>query len=721
MKESVTKFDLESAFKALDEIDIPVADQGIRANRPALTEIFSRKSKFDSLFEEYYDIGTTDGLDGAKEAREAEVAKAKLERIEKIVDLDAESPEDLLTSYVGKYIMQCPQCMTLFYKDKEDIVESEEDPNTVNVNEICQHCGNESGYTLVGKVGEAEAENAGELPTDLEATEADEIDLEMPTEEPTEDDLEIDLDAINLDEEPAEEEEKTEEAFVVHTGESLIEDIQEDKDLDAKLEAHNEYIEYLRTAISQEEAALEKATNEQVKVAIQRNIDAFKIDLEAALPDAVKNDEAIAESTTEDTTEDTVDEMPVEEAPVKVEEVVESLTESLQEEADLEVSAEEFEELINSPEFKKPISDTAARAMIDAENEEEDVKESAEAKEETDTLEEGIFDTLKLTRSSKAEWVLNNALVDYEKAVVDKNGGVETSKDNKLFNVFVILCLKPDGNGGFVRGTKYADVKTKYKDAENIAKGWSMKSDGGPAEIYLTKSADAVNGVFLCKYINGKLDTTTDKLDEIINTIKKDQKGSKLRVKGGTDQSETRQIAASNLKQGMQIKVDDTTTGEVVKVAQSKSKAVKNQYVVSIKYADGKTENERVDGNYEFTVVRDSIKNESLATIMHDVDELQEAVLESLISDSLVKTYGNVAGYRLTNCSYINESLNIAGTIYFTSGNTRKTTYSFYEAGTENDKVTLIGLNEKLGHGKQFELTCSIKNKTLITESFGRK
>ena len=50
MKESVTKFDFEAAFKALDEMEAPAAKEGIKANRPALTEIFSRKSKFESLF-----------------------------------------------------------------------------------------------------------------------------------------------------------------------------------------------------------------------------------------------------------------------------------------------------------------------------------------------------------------------------------------------------------------------------------------------------------------------------------------------------------------------------------------------------------------------------------------------------------------------------------------------------------------------------------------------
>ena len=221
MKESITKFDLESAFKALDEIEIPKTGK-IRANKPALTEIFSRKSKFDSLFEEYYDISNNAELEDAKEARDAEIAQAKLARIEKIVDLNAESAEELLTSYVGKLIIQCPQCMTLFYKDENDVVASEDDPSTVNVNEVCQHCGNESGYSLIGKVGEAEPEAteepvADEVPEEESDINAETEETEEPAEEGSDEDLNFDdeLDAIDLelDEEPAEEDEKKEVCF----------------------------------------------------------------------------------------------------------------------------------------------------------------------------------------------------------------------------------------------------------------------------------------------------------------------------------------------------------------------------------------------------------------------------------------------------------------------------------------------------------------------------
>ena len=572
MKESITKFDLESAFKALDEIEIPKVGK-VRANKPALTEIFSRKSKFDALMEEYYDIGSSAGLEDAKEAREAEIAQAKLDRIEKIVDLDAESAEDLLTSYVGKYITQCPQCMTLFYKNPEDVVASEEDPTTVNVNEICQHCGNESGYSLIGKVGEAEPE-VEETP----AMEEGELDLNLDDEGPAEegaeelpvDDLNFDdeLEELDLDieEEPVEEEEeeKKEEAFVAPTGEALVEELSDDKDLDAKLEAHNEYIEYLRNKLSEEETALEKTENTQVKEAIQRRIDALKADLEAALPEAVKNDEAIEEPV-EETTEEI--EAPVEEVEAEAEEVTESLTEALHEDTDTDVSDAEFEQLMNSSEFKKPISDTAVRAMLAMEKEE---KKEESLKESSATI---VEHTLVFAVTADVQ------NMDLTKAVC--------SAVNKL-NVKCISAKK---------------LNSKYH----------ITVEGTDED--LTKAKIAIEN---CGFFKSWLKETEESLDVIFN----------------------------------------------------------------------------------------------------DVEELQESALESMISDSLVEMYGNVAGFRLKECSYEDKKFMVEGIIHFTSGNTRKTTYTFNEALVETDKVTLRGLNEKLGNDKQFFITGYTENKTFITESF---
>jgi hypothetical protein len=111
-------------------------------------------------------------------------------------------------------------------------------------------------------------------------------------------------------------------------------------------------------------------------------------------------------------------------------------------------------------------------------------------------------------------------------------------------------------------------------------------------------------------------------------------------------------------------------------------------------------------------------KDENLDRVFDDVDELQEGALEHLVSDALIELYSNVAGFRLKECSYSNNKFMVEGVVHFTSGNTRKLAYTFNEALIEGNKVTLRGLNEKLGLDKQFFITGRTENKTLITESF---
>jgi hypothetical protein len=659
MKESVTKFDFESAFKALDEIDIPIAEEGIKANRPALKEIFSRKSKFDSLFEEYYDISDTEALTDVQEAREAEIAKAKLARIEKIVDLDAESPEDLLTSYVGKYIMQCPQCMTLFYKDKEDIVESEEDPLTVNVNEVCQHCGNNSGYSLIGKVGETDTSEDSEA-TDEIPQEADNV--ELPADEDTE--------------ENPNENEETGEASEETTEEDSLEDVNfDDVDLDA-------------LDLDEEDEETEDDTKEESFVTPTGDV----------------------------------------------------LVEELTEDADLSVSSEEFEKLINSAEFKEPISDASVRAMLADDKDTKDDEKEPEVKEslteEIELSEAGIGDWFKnlftksidkiTDRAKRADWLLANALIDYDKAIVDKKGTVKVEPENKLFNVYLVLCYAgKDANGnkitsapknadGLLLGMKYPEVKTNYADAENIARGWSIKDGNGPAFIYIAKNAKGDGSAYLCQYFDGKLQSTgrVDRLEVYIDKVKREYEGSKAMAAGGLDQAEARELNASDIKKGMVIK---TRSGEaeVIDIADSDLEGC-----YDIKIATDKGEKiYSVSATQKFTVVRDSITTESFDTFMSGLEELQEASLETQITNSLAETFDNINNFKITECSYLNEKLSVNGVMTFESGNTEDTTFVFTEALViDNDKVSLVGCNESLG--TKIAVTGRNVDRVFITESF---
>ena len=691
MKESITKFDLEAAFKALDDMETPVAERGIRANRAALNEIFSRKTKFDALFEEYYDVSNTAELEDAKETREAEIAKAKLARIEKIVDLDASSPDELLASYVGKYIIQCPQCMTLFYKNQEDVEASEDDESVVNVNEVCQHCGNESGYTLIGKVGAAEEEPEEET-----------------TEEGEEDNF--DLSATADDEEGTDEEEGTEEAT-----EETTED-EDDFDLDAELAAFD----------TVEESEEEEDTKEE---SFSNRYDGNY------------------------------------------------LLEQLNEEAendDMDISDAEFAELLSSPEFSRPITSKATKAMLNNLDEAavpcEELEEAVEAEAEDDELTEGglgkfaktlgkklgqigkkiagnaskaidKFADNTMTREEKADWVMANTLNPGVKEVeIDNEGNVIPDERDRKFDTYLVIGYKSyysDGmtigmsptktNKDLVIGMSEPQFRETYTEAEELAKGWSMEQKGGPAFIMLTKGKDISAAAYLCQFFKGELDTKQDQLEKYFQAAKTDLEGKAHITKGGGVKGEqsgpkTEERAVSALKVGDVI-VLGKTGAEVLEITQSKFQA--GSLTIKVKMADGDTDVATFDGKAKVTVVISDGKNEAfnarpvaLPSIMEELEELNEDVLETLIAKSLIEAYQNVAGFRVTECTYLGESLNVNGKVFFESGNCRDVSYKFTSAAVKQDKIAFKGLNEKLGKGKDFYLVGKADNKVFIAESF---
>jgi hypothetical protein len=843
MKESITKFDLESAFKALNELNTPVAEKGIKANKPALNEIFSRKSKFDSLFEEYYDIGNTEELSDAKEAREAEIAKAKLARIEKIVDLDADSPEDLLTSYVGKYIIQCPQCMTLFYKNPEDVVESEDDPSTVNVEEICQHCGNDAGYTLIGKVGEATPEEAAE---EFGIEVEEEIPEDETTEETSEEtgdeenfDLDTDLEEIDfeIEDDEAEDANKKEESTAFeHNGESLVEELQEDADLDVSATEFEELINSpeFKKPISDSAARAMLNTEDDLEEGIIVNNE----NLEYAVLNA---DGTFAGAPC--TTEEEANELAAQ-AEGRVIVKIEGLKKKISENTS---TVDEFN-LIFEPanDFKdedltntlcdvvgkvgikwhsaKKLNGKYYIAILGSEedlhtaklaiensgffsNWVEELVSSYNHETSSETLTEGIFDKFKekvvdslnkvigalKTREQKANWILNNALNDFDKAELDPEGKVKSNEENKRFSKFIVVGYKDRytndkeikaapsyNNKDLVIGMEKPMEVEDYLSADKIAKGWSLRQGNGPAYIYLAKSLEDKNAVFVCEYFKGEL--ANDQVDKYFEIVQKDIKGSKLikdikpektevpvqdtgaedkvNTDGETNSDEIstnddtpdveiqyREISAAKAKPGMIVADDSysikdgkelTLHGTIVKCGNRSSRRIitfdlDTGETVSFAFRPDdkitikeelpvKTKDDAEPGKeIEDVEAEAAAAQESLNSIMNNLEELHESSLENLISDSLIESYKNVAGFRLSNCEYLDESLKINGTIYFTSGAQRKTTYTFTEAFVEeSNKIKMHGLNEKLGLDKVFILsgTANKTNKTFITESF---
>ena len=519
MKDKITTFDLNAAFKALDDIEMPKSE-GLKPQKAVLDEALSILPKTDCLLEDYYDVRSGEDLKAAEEERRNEVAQAKLDRIEKIIDLDAKTPEDLQGSYAGKIIIQCPQCMELFYKKEEDLVVDEDDPTLVNVGEKCQHCGNTSGYMVIGKVGEVNvaedeakeqaaeepAENAEEpelsdasiLGVDPVAAEAEaendeaaaqseeapEETSEGQAEEQAEEPIEGSEEPAEESEEPAEEEPKEEgeedkkkeeslndsevlkgaEKDEMHSdnlSKNLTLNEEAGKDLDKQLKLHNEYIDYLQKAIKQEEDALKEVENEEIKAAIQRRLDGFKEDLQAALPEAVKDnlpaeDTKLPEPGEVDVDADSVkaDEGDKEDSPVEeslnksellkkaekdemhtdLEPENKSLNESGLAEAS-EVSDSEIEELFNSDEFKTPISDSEVERIIAADKNESFKLEDLEDVDDQ-MLEKCITESLTSVYENVAGFKLGDCSMSDGKLIVEGKINFKSGKSKNTKYIF---------------------------------------------------------------------------------------------------------------------------------------------------------------------------------------------------------------------------------------------------------------------------------------------
>ena len=685
MKERITKFDLENAFKALDEIAIPKVSK-VRPNRPNLKESVKRVDRTSMLVEDYYDLYNKEDVNELKEDREAEIASAKLAKIEKIVDLDAESPEDLQPTYVGKTIIQCPQCLTLFYKDPADIVVSEENPDMVNVDEVCQHCGNDSGYTVIGKVAEEEVP-VDELPPEAvpEENEAEETeeDIPMTDEEPAEDteentDLDLDLEATpdeSVEEESEEEEVKESVEEKPEEKEELNES--KDKELDKKLALHNEYIDYLQKMIEQEEEALKNTENEEVKAAIQRRLDGFKEDLQAALPEAVKTEVASDDLPN-------ADEVPMEE--VKEEE-------------------EKKESL------EKTVDDDLKDVRVDA------------AKGEVKKLEENL-------NEAKAKKVYNT----YTNIMWDLVGG-RVEKDEKGRNSYSQGCGYTVYDTGVDKDdniTVFAKTKEGLNNAIEVAKKYNHeylgpmeaghKRPGHYMIVIIVKPEDYEDGDFEESLKAGSLQEAIHKfpeigVDELDNFFKV---CDKIGIKTMADLQRFKQEYCPNCEDLLKA-LNDYAINELgldFKVEEEAKKPLKEEEDLSdAEFAQLLNSDEFKTPISETEV--EAYLDESKEEVKFDeIEDFQEQLFNEHVTKYLNEVYSNVESFETTNCTLDENKFIVEGNIKFKSGKTKKMSFDFKAA----NKGLLEGYSKNIPVESKFTLKYNInKDKALVTESLAYK
>lgn len=111
---------------------------------------------------------------------------------EEIIDVEAETCDDLQDNYIGKVIIECDCCHTRLYKDQEDLIlgSSEDGVELFNVDEECPVCHTTSGYRVIGKIEQYSDDAHKEDEEEHDDDEPKEVEKPEEVEEPEDDDFE---------------------------------------------------------------------------------------------------------------------------------------------------------------------------------------------------------------------------------------------------------------------------------------------------------------------------------------------------------------------------------------------------------------------------------------------------------------------------------------------------------------------------------------------------
>lgn len=724
--EKVTKYDFETAFRELDDIPTPLTE-GLRPVKDDFDNgPVAAVPHTDCLLEDYYDVNSKNDLEQAKEDRTDDIAKAKLARIERIVDLDAKTVDDLQPSYVGKIIIQCPRCMQLFYKKLEDIERSDVDPTMCNVNESCPSCGQTSGFTLIGKVAEepeADIPVEGETPAPEDTSTEDAAQEDQTSEEAAEDADSSEAAKDTSAEEPADENKEDTDLGLT--------DADEDEEKGQSEEANESLNRKQLNEMTSAEAASELAAIEQDKKEAEKSLlDAPSIEdapIDSVKPEAKEED---LDETKEESLEDKFKRLKAEKETGKKKLEEDSLDRA-------------FDEVTGNPKLSDEISDSETEADL------ESITESIKLDE--DNIFQRGLNKIKKAGISLAPSVM----FDEIKKVNPEFKSVLVSTEGKKVRSYPIKTFNLEAN------TKKALAQTSRNSGKNVYVYLSKEPSADPEKPTDLEGRQAIKAAKLISIAdeNGKLDTsylkdlyndsntynkvrTKDKLDLSDEDKKEEGPSIKPIDKTASDAHKEAETATDNIKD----KKSGNKTVDTPKVGQTTSTEKQEQKPVNqdTSKLDSKTITYKINGktitkkltdaaikakgidthekavDYAKTAISRALgKATADAITVESLTDLDEASLSQHINDYLKEVYSNVNNFKITDCVIKDKKLMVEGLITFNSGKTRGTKFTFKRLCGRNGKLNLKGYNESLTGSSEISyiLSGKVENNNLITES----
>ena len=730
--------------------------------------------EFDELDDVVYDIDNKNDLDRLKKSLDDE---DDLENIEKIVDIDATDEEDLEQSYVGKLLLYCPFCHTIHYANKEDIVESEDDPEYVNVGEQCPECSQIEGFEVIGEVAPVDGAQP-DTEQGEEPEEENENDIDLETE-------------FGL---PDEDEDEFEESFHRTKKSSFLErlvdndckkedvdfdDNDDEIEIDEKVGAvlpkvRRKVKENLKTKKSLKENLTEapvygleprydarKSFYGKAQVDTGDKGDKNKLYSYDTLVAEIKDGKPVVYGTYSQTTLRHIKDWLKQngfkaesKAQIEKDYMTEgcktnesNLNEEVQDEA-YEIAEWVYEKIkgkdtITKDDFEEQVA-LACRELYGIDNVYENVDEQGKVEIngktfDIDELLEGDIRGILgykgwatdfsngdlTTKEIKESLKEGNELPDYYRQARDEwNRAVS---DVRKYNVPVKRVNKVDASGKTTSSDEPDFNAVPEKDREKARQSYdsyrkAVNNLGAAQKKYYAESLKEDSERDILRATIKALDP---KRQPRLKLVKKDQAPKKDAHKN--DACKDEECKKKDLNEDLKILADmsdyEPWSGAVETYNYLRDNDLLDtleMYLEDI-YPDGITMTQLndilwfdSDWVYDLLGVNPNEDDEN----EDENDELDEKLFDNLINKYCTRVYENVKDYKTTAGYTQGENLVLEGLLSFKSGKTANTKFIFEKKMVKDNQVKYVGLNESFSKSKKaFTLNCKIDNKKIVSES----
>ena len=622
-----------------------------------LKEAFQRLSLLEDDFNLSADAGVVDEL----KSFVADDIEAPEE--ETIIDVEAETEDDLKDSYIGKVILECDCCHARIYKDIADVVIDDE-TGLANIEERCPVCSTESGFNVIGKIEEFNKDELKDQP--------EEESEDKPEEENVEDDVDIEDDEFTVDE-----------SFRSALNKVLTENKQgcTTKGCDDDIELETEEVTEAVNPIMDRVRKKMLAANSLDEDAPSRpNIDDLSVDpkdvsnyLKAYFDDEYLN----AENKEEE-------------------------TEAVRKRAAAVV-------LLNDPSFKF--------------DNQEDIKKSQEEGNGLILNARTLINLLNVSNGTKedilAKW--NNYCNAFKKGMAqrilskgDNDPGIarlrakmaalpegcELKEENSIMNNLRKKMLAAATDESLTEDLKEVEVKT---DAGQV-----KVENGANDKVTVDFSSDASNTD------EGEMIVPLD--DEDIDNIENNDEDD-------LSLEEPEETIEEPIEEPLEEPTEGEEETEEATEESEEDKEANESYNESFGWPmdldDADPEDrERYLNSGEPVEIDDPNEDPYFDTLL-DIDDFDEESFDELGEAYLRKVYENVDSFITESVTSQNGKLIVEGLITFTSGNKKHTSFVFESAQrTKRGKVVLEGMNKTFSNSaKAFSLKGNLDNKHFVSES----